>query len=59
MYIGNLISGPRYKLQNDPMCGITTGGKEDCFWDCKIGNSVNGPIISTPECLLNCFPEAS
>ena len=37
------------------MCGITTGGKEDCFWKCEIGNTVNGPIVKNPECLLACF----
>ena len=58
---GNSISSlPRYKLENDPMCGITTGGKEDCFWNCTITNSDSGtgPVITTPECLLDCFPEA-
>lgn len=39
------------------MCGITTGGREDCFWDCEIEMGFNGPIVSTPECLLDCFPE--
>ena len=47
----------RYKLENDPMCGLTTGGREDCFWDCDIGQTLNGAIISTPECLLDCFAE--
>ena len=39
------------------MCGITTGGKEECFWNCDIGNTVNGLIVSNPECLLDCFEE--
>ena len=41
------------------MCGVTTGGSEDCFWECnieQIGNT-NIPFITPPECLLNCFPE--
>ena len=25
-----------YSLENDPMCGITTGGKEECDWDCDV-----------------------
>ena len=44
------------------MCGVTTGGREDCFWDCQISNYLvftNGPVISTPECLLDCFEEVS
>ena len=53
------ITTPIYKLENDPMCGMTTGGKEECFWDCNIDSKGigNGPLISSPECLLNCFPE--
>ena len=51
------MQSKRYKLEDDPMCGITTGGREDCFWDCEIEMSMNGPIISTPECLSDCFPE--
>ena len=52
---------PEYKLENDPMCGITTGGSEECFWDCEIDvdGLGNGPIIKRPECLLNCFEEVS
>ena len=45
---------PRFKLENDPMCGVTTGGKEDCFWDCEIGYD---SLLTPPECLLKCFSE--
>ena len=52
---------PRYKLENDPMCGFPTGGREECFWDCEIDHSLPfgrpTPIISNPKCLLDCFPE--
>ena len=52
---------PRNILENDPMCGITTGGKEECFWDCEINSKGigNGPIITSPECLLDCFSEVN
>ena len=58
-YLSGDLSTPRYKLENDPMCGMTMGGREDCFWDCEIDELGfgNGPIISTPECLLDCFDE--
>ena len=56
--IGKQI-GPKYKLENDPMCGVPTGGMEECFWDCEVGNSFNGPIFTAPECLLDCFPEVN
>ena len=31
---GDLLT-PRYKLENDPKCGITTGGQDECYWDCE------------------------
>ena len=49
----------RHKLENDQMCGITTGGSEDCIWDCEVAIGRNGPIITTPECLIDCFPAVS
>lgn len=49
----------RHKLENDQMCGITTGGSVDCIWDCDVAIGRNGPIITTPECLMDCFPAVS
>ena len=50
---GNSIS---MKLENDKMCGITTGGKEECHWDCEASlclllPNFTSPIYSDPECL--------
>ena len=39
------------------MCGVTTGGREECFWDCDISDTFNGTIITAPECLIDCFPD--
>ena len=49
------------------MCGLTTGGREQCFWDCTLFSSntlsravlnfENGDLISNPECLLDCYQE--
>ena len=36
------------------MCGVTTGGSENCEWDCI---PRGGGFYSNPECLLDCFPE--
>ena len=36
------------------MCGVTTGGSENCEWDCI---PLGGGFYSNPECLLDCFPE--
>ena len=42
-------------LEDDPMCGVTTGGKEECFWDCNIiptpMPSTYENLITNPECL--------
>ena len=54
-----------HKLENDPMCGKTTGGQDECTWDCKIVFSVatnpsifNSVIkIQNPECLKDCFED--
>ena len=39
------------------MCGITTGGREDCFWDCEVESTGvgKGLLLTPPECLLDCF----
>ena len=40
------------------MCGITTGGKENCYWDCTfVTDPYVGSLITTPECLLDCYEE--
>ena len=45
----------QYQLEDDPMCGVTTGGKEECFWDCNIiptpMPSTYENLITNPECL--------
>ena len=52
---------PRYKLESDPMCGITTGGREECFWNCEVGSSglpeglFKGFLLNPPDCLIGCF----
>ena len=52
-----------YKLENDLMCGITTGGKEECEWDCEVafGESLIGIVFTkftNPQCLRDCFPSS-
>ena len=37
------------------MCGITTSGEEECYWDCHIEFTDLGPKIANPKCLLDCF----
>ena len=52
---------PRFNLESDPMCGITTGGREECFWNCEVGSSgleeglFKGFLLTPPDCLLGCF----
>ena len=55
----------QYKLESDPMCGKTTGGREECFWNCEVGPSglqeglFKGFLLANPDCLLGCFPEVN
>ena len=51
----------QYQLEDDPMCGITTGGKAECEWDCEVafGESLIGIVFTkftNPQCLKDCFP---
>ena len=58
VFTGNPLNlSKRYKLGDDPMCGLTTGGMKDCFWECEVTPTDDGPFITNPECLLNCFPK--
>ena len=43
----------KYSLEDDNVCGITTGGKENCEWDCI----PSGSFYRNPECLIDCFDE--
>ena len=45
----------KYRLENDDICGITTGGKENCEWDCIPSSSFS--FYKNPECLIDCFDE--
>ena len=50
--------GGKPKLQNDPQCGLATGGKEECFWDCPVlrfSNLTFLQITNEPSCLTDCF----
>merc|ERR1712037_333946 len=52
---------PKPKLENDDMCGITTGGQDECWWDCMIisDRRVDGQAVTNPECLRDCFSDTS
>ena len=52
---------PKPKLENDDMCGITTGGQDECWWDCMIisERAVQGQAITNPECMRDCFSDTS
>ena len=44
------------------MCGLTTGGREECDWDCDVAffGQFFGPEvteIANPECLRDCFKD--
>ena len=56
----------RHRLENDPMCGLVTGGREECWWDChtEIREFTWRPWeeaefvvhITNPSCLEDCYP---
>merc|ERR1712223_505653 len=43
------------------MCGITTGGQDECWWDCMIisDSILSGQAITNPECMKDCFAAAA
>ena len=50
----------RQILENDPQCGLTTGGQEECYWDCQrfyLAVYLQGTVAQNPECVADCFPE--
>ena len=50
------IGNTRYKFEDDPVCGLTTGGNENCEWDCT--NKYYGvPYYPQPECFIDCFED--
>ena len=54
----SLLHREKPKLQNDPQCGLATGGKEECFWDCPVlrfSNLTFLQITNEPSCLTDCF----
>ena len=66
--LGDLLR-PRYKLENDPKCGLTTGGQDECFWDCDISSDPNffgaghyfyfDRVLTNYSCLSDCYEEVS
>ena len=46
----------RYRLENDPSCGLTTGGREECWWDCGLQRVDGDTYLLPPSCLADCFP---
>ena len=52
-----IVELSREKLENDPMCGITTGGRTECNWDCNIVETSSNIFIDNPECYDDCFPQ--
>ena len=50
----------RPRLESDTMCGVTTGGREECYWDCGLFNDPYlGVLVTNPECLLDCYQPVS
>ena len=50
-------------MENDPKCGLTTGGRAECWWDCQIQRLENPEnpeqffeFITNLPCLEDCYP---
>ena len=68
-FISEFKDSKRYKLENDTKCGVTTGGEEECYWDCRkhgyhkeyvdlVQDFAFAAIVySNPECMRDCFPQ--
>jgi len=51
-------------LESDPQCGLTTGGRSECWWDCPTERverpafpGVWDQFITSPSCLSDCYPQ--
>ena len=63
------ISRSRYKLENDPQCGLTTGGQDECYWDCVVTSNPKffgfghyvyfDRVLTNYSCLSDCYEEVS
>ena len=51
----DIVTKQNFFLEDDPMCGTTTGGRDECFWNCEIIPtplpSTFENLITNPECL--------
>ena len=65
--LGDLLT-PRYKLENDPKCGITTGGQDECYWDCVTTTNPENfdthsfyfnKVLEDYACLQDCYGDVS
>merc|ERR1711976_21330 len=56
-YLQELQSKEVYELKNEDDCGIVTGGREECHWDCEIVFTDDDRFrVRNPECVKDCFP---
>ena len=52
-------------MEDDPYCGLTTGGQENCKWDCRTVPLrphhdflyATSAYFVDPACLIDCFPD--
>ena len=72
-FVSSIVLGdfliPRYKLENDPQCGITTGGQDECFWDCETTTDPRAfgsghsfffnKVLTDYSCLQDCYDQVS
>ena len=62
--LNRLEENNKRKLESDPQCGLTTGGRSECWWDCPTERvempgfpGVWSLYITSPSCLSDCYPQ--
>ena len=43
-------------MENDPQCGLVTGGREECYWDCYNQDLLALQIATNIQCIVDCIP---
>lgn len=60
LFLAIALKPERHKLENDAMCGVTTGGEPECYFDCISTFNLKEPsvrLIKDLSCLEDCFKD--
>ena len=60
--LNRLEENNKRNLESDPECGLTTGGRSECWWDCPTARverptpGVYDLFTTDPTCMEDCYP---